>query len=101
MTNIIKNLTARIEKRRTENKNACKNYATEAAANKAGAEMARIAGVQFTIMNREPVPARYVVFYVESWGRWVAAIDMTELLRRPNADGGYIGLCGHHGFYAY
>lgn len=42
MTNIIKSLAARIEERLTETKNPCKNYATEAAAEKATAAVALV-----------------------------------------------------------
>ena len=94
--NIIDNLIARIEDYRTTNKNPCKNYATQAAAEKATAEMARRAGVYF---DRDGKSARYVVFFNPAWGRWVGAIDLTELVSRPTMQGGYLGFC--KGFYSY
>ena len=82
MANIITELTARIEDYRSTNKNPCKNYATQAAA------------TYFDKQNREDAPsADYVVFYVEAWGRWVGCINLSELLRRSNSTGGYLGFC--------
>lgn len=97
--NVIHEITKRIEKRRAENKNPCKNYATEAAAEKATLAIARIASEHFTKPGERIVPARYVVFYVESWGRWVGCVDLTELLRRSTSTGGYLGIC--KGFFSY
>jgi len=102
--NIIKSLTASIEDSRLENKNPCKNYATEEAAEKATAKMAQDAANYFSrhLVNGESEQARsarYVVFYVESWGRWVGCIDLTELLARSTSTGGYLGFC--KGFYSF
>jgi hypothetical protein len=98
--NIIESLTARIEEYRATNKNPCKNYATRAAAEKATAAMAQAAANYFDVQDRNDVPpARYVVFFNEAWGRWVGAIDLTELLKRKNSTGGYLGCCT--GFYTY
>lgn len=97
--NIIKDLTARIEDFRATNKQPCKNYATEAAAEKVTAAMAQAAATYFTAGSKTARPARYVVFYVEAWGRWVGCIDMTELLARPTSTGGYLGFC--KGFFAF
>ncbi len=98
--NIIDTLTARIEEYRSTNKNPCKSYKTQAAAEKATAAMAQKAANYFDRFNRDDAPAaRYVVFFNEAWGRWVGAIDMTELLRRENSTGGYLGICT--GFYTY
>lgn len=97
---IIATLTNRIEEYRTTNKNPCKNYATHEAAKKATAAMAQKAATYFDKEGRkDALPARYVVFYVAPWGRWVGAIDMTELVNRPNSTGGYMGICT--GFYTY
>jgi len=95
--NLITDLTARIEAYRATNKNPCKNYATEAAAEKATAKMAKDAAVYFT-SNPEARPAQYVVFYNEAWGRWVGCINLGELLMRKGS-GGYLGYCT--GFYTY
>lgn len=98
--NVIKSLTARIEADRTTCKETCKNYATEAGAEKATAKMAMEAAKYFAKPNETDVrSARYVVFYVESWGRWVGCIDLSELLMRQSSTGGYLGFCT--GFYSY
>jgi hypothetical protein len=98
--NIIASLTARIEDYRATNKQPCKNYATEAAAEKATAAMAQAASDYFDMARLTGTrPARYVVFYNEAWGRWVGAIDLTELLQRKTSTGGYLGYC--KGFYTF
>lgn len=98
--NIINDLTARIEEYRATNKNPCKNYATQAAAEKATAAMAQAAATYFDSQSRKDArSANYVVFFNEAWGRWVGAIDLSELLRRPNSTGGYLGFCT--GFFTY
>jgi hypothetical protein len=95
--NIIKQLIVRIEKYRKENKNPCKNYATEAACENAIAKMAQMVADHHGCLQ----PARYVVFYNEAWNRWNAAIDLNELIQRPEAHGGYIGLAASKGFHTY
>jgi hypothetical protein len=99
MSNIIDTLTARIEDYRATNKQPCKNYATKAAAEKATAAMAQRAANYFHRYDSEAKSARYVVFYNEAWGRWVGAIDLTELLGRDSSTGGYLGVCT--GFFTY
>jgi hypothetical protein len=95
--NIIHALIARIEEHRATNKQPCKNYATEAAAEKATQEAAKVALANLgTLTDKRPV--RYVVFFVPAWGRWVGALDFTELLSRRGT-GGYIGCCP--GFYTF
>jgi hypothetical protein len=90
--NVIAALTARIEEYRAENKNPCKNYATEAAAEKATAKMAQDAANYFyKERGVEARPAQYVVFYNAAWGRWVGCIDLTELMKRNTSTGGYVG----------
>lgn len=98
MPNIIATLTARIEAARAENAKPCKSYATEARAEAAVAACAQACGQHFDTTGAE---ARYVVFYVPSWGRWVGAVDMTEILRRPTSMGGYVGLAGSMGFFCF
>lgn len=97
MANLITELTARIEDYRATNKQPCKNYATEDAAEKATAKAAKRAAVYLT-NNEDAEPARYVVFYIEAWGRWVGCLDFTELLRRKGA-GGYVSCCP--GFFTF
>jgi len=94
--NIIDTLITRIEEYRASNKQPCKNYGTQQAAEKAVAAAAQKAGKYF---DRNGVPARYVVFYNEAWNRWVGAMDYTELLSRKTCQGGYIGAIT--GFYTY
>lgn len=94
--NVVTNLINRIEEYRATNKQPCKNYATKEAAEKALIEASTRAGVYF---DKEAQPARYVVFYNEAWGRWVGAMDYTELFSRKTSLGGYIGAI--KGFYTY
>ena len=98
--NIIHNLIARIEGYRADNKNPCKNYATEAAAEKAVQQVAQDVANHFAISGEQP-SARYVVFFNEAWGRWCAAVDMTELVQRKTSTGGYLGFCEQRGFYSF
>ena len=98
--NIIAELTERIEDYRASNKNPCKNYATQAAAEKATAKMAEQVAKHFLNPKfSETKPAQYVVFYNEAWGRWVGAINLSELLQRSTSTGGYLGFC--IGFYTF
>jgi hypothetical protein len=94
--NIIETVTARIEEYRTTNKQPCKNYATQQAAEKAVANAAKLAGLYF---DKNGAPARYVVFFNQAWGRWVGAMDYTELFGRKTFQGGYVGAV--QGFYTY
>ena len=83
--NIIENVIERVEAYRKTNQNPCKNYATK--------KMAEIMGVRF-----DTEPARNIVIYNEAWGRWIGAIDMSEMLSRKNTrgDSGFTT-----GFYSY
>jgi hypothetical protein len=94
--NIINELTARIEEYRLTNKQPCKNYATKEAAEKALIDASERAGKYF---DKDACPARYVVFFNEAWGRWVGAMDYTELFGRKTFTGGYISAV--KGFYTY
>ena len=94
--NIIETLTARIEDYRLTNKQPCKNYATEQAAQKATAEAAAAAGKYF---DQNGESARYVVFFIPAWNRWVGAMDYTEMFRRSSHNGGYLGAI--KGFFTY
>lgn len=95
--NIIADLIERIEDYRKTNKNPCKNYATEAAAEKATKAAAEIAKAHLAAKD-DHRPVRYVVFYVPAWGRWCGALDFSELLSRKGS-GGYVGCCP--GFYSF
>lgn len=95
--NIVATLIERIEDRLTETKNPCKSYATEARAEGATERMAK----EVAAYHGADRPARYVVVYVESWGRWIGAVDLTELLSRPDTGGGYVFFCADKGFYTF
>ena len=94
--NLVENLISRIEEYRATNKQPCKNYATQAAAEKATAAAAAAAGRYFDANGKAP---RYIVFLVPAWGRWVGAMDYTEMFNRSTANGGYIGAVT--GFFTY
>ena len=107
---LITELTGRIERYCAANTNPCKNYATFEAADKATLEMARQCAFYFHKDARSSAenggilidmvrPARYVVFHMEQWGRWVGCIDLGEVMRRPESTGGYLGVCS--GFFTY
>lgn len=96
--NIIKTLLARVEEYRATNKQPCKSYATQEAAEKATAEMAQKAANYF-IAGENVNSAHYMVVYNVAWGRWVGFINLSELLGRPGARGGYIGFCT--GFFTW
>lgn len=95
--NIITELTNRIEKTRTINANPCKNYATEAAAEKAAYKMALIVANHHNLEKA----ADYVVFFNQAWGRWNSAINLSAVVNNPNSCGGYLGLAAQKGFYTY
>jgi hypothetical protein len=94
--NIIDTLIARIEEYRTTNKQPCKNYATKEAAEKALDAASKRAGEYF---DSDKQPARYVVFFVPAWNRWVGALDYSEMFRRKTCMGGYVGAIA--GFFTY
>jgi len=94
--NVINDVISRIEDARATNKSPCKNYATEAAADKATKKIAELVG-----QYHGTRPANYIVIYNEAWGRWVGAIDLNELISRKDAIGGYLGLAANKGFFCY
>lgn len=93
---MITKLTNGIESYRKENKNPCKNYATEQAAEKAVSRMADIVGKYHGTHQAE-----YLVFYIEPWGRWVGAINLSEVMKRHDYCGGYVGLAASKGFCTF
>ena len=98
--NIATTIIDRIEDYRLSNKNPCKSYATEAAAEKATAKMAQIAANHFhKEINIQARSAQYVVIYNAAWGRWIGAIGLNELTQRASSTGGFVGFCT--GFYTY
>lgn len=96
MTNIIDQVTARIEDYRATNKAPCKNYATKAAAERATAKAAATIGA--TLWERG-TPAPYIVFFNEAWGRWVGAIDLSRVLHAHDCLGGFVA--HDTGFFTY
>lgn len=98
--NIIKTLLARVEEYRATNKQPCKSYATQEAAEKATGKMAQEAATYFDKQGRaDAPPANYIVVYNAAWGRWVGFINMSELIARPTSGGGYVGFCT--GFFTW
>ena len=94
--NITKDLIARVEAYRETNKNPCKNYATEAAAEKVAEEAAQKIADYFEVSK----PCRYVVVFNPAWGRWIIGFDMTEMLSRPRT-GGYLGIVAQMGHFSF
>ena len=70
MANIITELTARIEDYRSTNKNPCKNYATQAAAEKATAKMARL--LRPTSTSKVGKTLRRLTMWCSTWKPGVA-----------------------------
>jgi hypothetical protein len=99
--NTINDLIARIEDRLTETANPCKSYKTKEAAEKATAKIAQIAANHFAASMDGQESARYMVVYIEKMGKWIGAIDMTELLSRSTSTGGFLGICAQKGFYSF
>lgn len=98
--NIEQSIINRIEETRKTRKDACKNYANKEAAEKATLKAAQNVADEFVIDRSKPAtPARYLVIFVPSWGRWVGAIELSEVLRRPGYSGGYLGV--ELGFYKF
>ena len=95
--NVIKEITKRITEALKESKTPCKSYKSEAAAEKAAEKMARLGANHFEAEQ----PAHYVVFLHPQLGRWVAAFDLNELVRRPETCGGYLGVFAVKDFYSY
>jgi hypothetical protein len=94
--NTITNLISRIEEYRATNKQPCKNYATQEAAEKALAKASELAG---KIFDKEGKSAQYIVFFVPSWNRWTGAMNYNELFTRKTCMGGYVGAVT--GFFTY
>lgn len=98
----IESIIARVEEYRATNKNPCKSYKTKAAAEKATAQVAQLAANHFAILrNINAVPARYMVIYIPAWGRYIGAIDLSELMGRQSSTGGYLGICSAKAFFSY
>ena len=100
--NITASLIARIEEYRATNKHPCKNYATEAAAERVASSFAATLALHHDRSEtNQQKPCRYVVVFNEAWGRWVIGFDLTELLSRSTSVGGYVGLAGDAGFFTF
>lgn len=96
--NIVTEIVNRIEARFQETKNPCKSYATQEAAEKAIASVAHAAAVYYGVSGG---PARYIVTFIPAMGRWVGAIDQTELMNRKGFMGGYVFFIGDKGHYTF
>lgn len=96
--NTITNLIDRVESYRATNANPCKNYKTQAAAEKATSTVAKMAGKYFDRAGRE---AEYVVVFNAAWGRWIGAVNLNELVNRKTSVGGYLGVVSQAGFFSY
>lgn len=95
MANLITKMTAHMIEDRGDKKGfPCNTYATEAAAEKAAKKAATEVSVN---LDRAKGEVDYLVFHVAAFDRWVAVIFMSEVLRRPTAMGGYLGVAP--GFY--
>lgn len=92
--NIIKDISERIDQ--STNKVPCKSYATEAAAEKATAEVA----MGFAKAMHQEVSAEYIVFFHAGLQRWVGAINGRELCSRAGA-AGYVAYAASKGFYTF
>ena len=66
--NLIADLIARIEEYRATNKNPCKSYKTEKAAEKAAAEYAHKIAAYYGDNPDTLERPQYVVFYNPHWG---------------------------------
>jgi hypothetical protein len=98
--NVIESIISRIEDARMTNKNPCKNYATKKAAEKAISKVAKDVAVYFhKDGDVNAKPANYMVIFIESWGRWIGAYDLNEVLRRGDSTGGYLGFVQDHFSY--
>lgn len=100
MTNVVADLITRIEERRTETKNPCKHYSTEARAELVAERLSEEFATHFAI-DKTQQPCRYVVAFNQAWGRWVVGFDLTELMARKTSTGGYVGLTAQAGFFSY
>lgn len=98
--NLVKDLVARIEKRLTETKKPCKLYATEEKAEAVAIEEAEFMGAYFSNVAH-PRPARYIIVYIPSVGKWAIGFDLTEVMRRHDAIGGYLGVMSDKGHYTF
>jgi len=96
--NTIDTLIARVEASRATNSIPCKNYKTQAAAEKATASIAKMAGVYFDTKGNE---AEYIVVFDAAWGRWIGAVNLSELFNRKSYRGGHLGVVSQAGFFTY
>tara|TARA_R110000787_G_scaffold12623_1_gene40593 strand:- start:936 stop:1232 length:297 start_codon:yes stop_codon:yes gene_type:complete len=94
--NIAELLIERVENRRCETKNPCKNYSSYSAANKAGLKFS----TDFAELNGYS-PIHYVVVFDEVWGRWFVALNINEFTQRPEWRGGFVGIGCDEGFYQF
>lgn len=95
--NIIDMLNNRIDTRASEVKNMdIKGYKSYAAAYKVGVEKAEEAGNHF-----ETAPVHWMVIWNETTQRFYPVFNMSEMLRRPDCAGGYVGVLAAQGFLCW
>lgn len=83
--NMTEKLIKRAEKAFTGKCFPCNTYFTKEVCEKETAKAAQAVATHLDVNKRQDArPANFKVVYVESWGRWVGFIDMTEALFRPN-----------------
>lgn len=98
--NISKEIITRVEEARKTNKNPCPNYSTKSGAENAIKKAAKKVAVMLHKNSDENArPANYVVVFIESWGRWVGAYDLNEVLSRPDSIHGYENILNKHFSY--
>lgn len=99
--NIVKDLVTRIEKRLTETKKPCNLYATEERAELTAEHNAKLLADYFAKTGTATHPARYVVVFIPSVGKWAVGFDQTEVMNRSTSTGGYAGVMSARGFYTF
>jgi len=85
-----------VEKRLLRTKKPCNLYKIKKNAARAALQMAMDVGDQ-----HRTYCAKYVVVYIKSIDRYVAAIGVQDALNRPGAVGGYVGTSADRGFLTF
>lgn len=99
MANLITRITAEIIEQRGSKKGfPCKTFATQAAADVAGAAMAEMVREHFAPASQRECD--FISFRVDAWDRWVVVIFQSEVMQRPGSQGGYICIATSKGFLA-
>lgn len=105
--NLVKDLVVRIEKRLTQTKRPCKLFSTEAKAEAVAEKEAKYLAVYFSRHSMSDAeaenirPARYLIVYIPSVGKYAIGFDQTEVMARSTSTGGYVGVMSDRGFYTF